>query len=168
MPYQKEEKQEHNKQKKIYSQLFSSPFAEHLKPSSSPFFGHKKIVPTIAHSNMREDFKKLFLPLLIDIFELRQMLNNYKIRIEHPDLYPFEKNEKKPSEIMQQLRQIQLEIEESQRWCHGVIVQITKGIAEAQETLQKLEKEHSKKEALSTSSFKSFITKCKELLWKKK
>lgn len=156
------------KQKKTYSKLNTSPFAEHLKPSSQAFFGEKKIIPTIAHSNMREDFKKLFLPLLIDIFELRQMLDNYKLKQQYPDLYTFEKEARKPAEIMDQLKQIQLEIEESQRWCQGVILQITKGIEQAQETVKMIEQNEKDLVATRSGTFKSLLNKCKELLWKRK
>ena len=41
-----------------------------------------------------------------------------------------------PEEILQKLTLLQEDIEESRRWCEGVIVQIEKGIAEAKEALQ--------------------------------
>ena len=154
--------------KKTYKKLKDSPFSEDFKPSFYHFFGQKKIIPTIAHSNMREDFKKLFLPLLIDVFELRQMLTSYKLHKQHPDLYLFNQKSKTPTEIMKRLRQIQIEIEESQRWCEGVILQISKGLSEAQETLQGLGELEKKQTNKQKFSFKSFVSKWKELLWKRK
>lgn len=124
------------KHKKIYSQLHASPFADQFKPSqTSSSESRKKIIPTLAHNGLREAFKKTFLPLLIDIFELRQMIDTYKIHNQSPQLRYFGKVSKTPQEILSQLQQIQKDIEESQRWCEGVILQIAKGITEAQEAL---------------------------------
>ena len=88
---------------------------------------------------MREEFKKTFLPLLIDVFELRQMIENHKIRSHTPFQFPIDKISKTPHEILEQLQLLQGEIEESQKWCEGVILQISKGIAEAKEALEYLE-----------------------------
>lgn len=160
-----------NSPKKTYSQLHSSPFSDHFKPSSTAHEPRKKIIPTIALSGLREEFKKTFLPLLIDIFELRQMIDTYKIQQQSPKLRCFGKVSKTPQEILTQLKQMQLEIEESQRWCEGVVLQISKGIKEAQEALELLsETSPSLEESTSRLgfSFKRFFSKLKGWIWKSK
>ena len=157
--------------KKNYSHLHASPFSDYLKPSNASQETPKKIIPTIAHSGLREEFKKMFLPLLIDIFELRQMIDTYKLLKQSPNLHYFEKVSKTPQEILTQLKQMQLEIEESQRWCEGVILQISKGIKEAQETLELLEELPSLAEKPSfKKSFciKTLFSRIKGFLWKQK
>jgi len=159
------------KPKKTYSQLDVSPFADYLKPPQpSEEKSAPKIIPSNAQSGLREDFKKLFLPLLIDIFELRQMIDTYKMQAQSPPLRPFEKISKTPQEILQQLRQMQCDIEESQRWCSGVILQIAKGIEEVQDTLDLLKTQET---ALHPSPKKLFFIhwlwkKIQRLSWKRK
>lgn len=156
------------KQKKTYSKLHASPFANQFKPSStiSPET-NKKIIPTLAHSGLREAFKKTFLPLLIDIFELRQMIDTYKIHNQSPQLRYFGKISKTPQEILLQLQQMQQDIEESQRWCEGVILQISKGIHEAQEALELITPLHTSERPSSRVFFslKSLLSKLKGWLW---
>ena len=125
--------------KKVYRKLETSPIASSIKPdspsTSNDSGSQKKIISTHAMSGLREKYKKTFLPLLIDVFELRQMIDNYKTQKETP-LIPIDKASKSPEEIVQRLEELQKEIEESQRWCDGVILQISKGIKDARETLQ--------------------------------
>ena len=125
--------------KKVYRKLDTSPLAGSIKPAPSHSTkngaSQKNIAPTHAISGLREEFKKTFLPLLIDIFELRQMIENHKAQREMP-LLPMEKLSKSPQEILDRLEKLQKEIEESQRWCDGVILQISKGIEDAKETLK--------------------------------
>ncbi len=125
--------------KKIYRKLDTSSILGAIKPdpphSTQSGTSQKKIIPTHAISGLREEFKKTFLPLLIDIFELRQMIENHKMQREMP-LLPMEKLSKSPQEILDRLEKLQKEIEESQRWCDGVILQISKGIENAKETLE--------------------------------
>lgn len=159
------------KNKKIYSQLHTSPFGDHLKPSHDKAQdAPKKIIPSSAQCGLREEFKKLFLPLLIDIFELRQMIDTYKMQTQSPPLRHFGKISKTPQEILAQLKQMQHDIEESQRWCNGVILQISKGVEEAQEALDLIKQRDS---VINTSSKKpSFIQlllrKIQGLMWKQK
>lgn len=115
--------------KKIYKKLDTSPLSEAIAlPHTTSTEKSKKIVSSIATKNLREVFKKTFLPLLIDVFELRQMIENYRSD-------PGNKIEKSPKQILERLEEIQRDIEETQRWCAGVIVQIAKGIEEARGTL---------------------------------
>lgn len=86
----------------------------------------KKIIPSHAQNGLREEFKRTFLPLLIDVFELRQMIQAHD---------PFDQKNKSPEEILKRLQSIQSDIEESMRWCNGVIAQISKGIEEAKALL---------------------------------
>jgi hypothetical protein len=160
------------KHKKTYSHLHESPFAARFQPSkaSSPE-GRKKIIPTLAHSGLREAFKKTFLPLLIDIFELRQMIDTYKIHNQSPQLRYFGKVSKTPQEILTQLQLIQQDIEESQRWCEGVIGQIAKGIKEAQEALALITPNSSFKTPLTSkprTSLWMLLARMKRWIWKQK
>lgn len=114
--------------RKVYSTMYTSSMSQiqcDAERGSS-----RKIIPTSKIGGVREEFKKTFLPLLIDIFELRQMIANYKTKT------PFQVQLKSPEEILDRLVTMQREIEESQKWCDGVILQISKGIEEAKETLQ--------------------------------
>jgi len=122
--------------KKVYRKLDSSPFSESITLSRLPSDSEpKKIIPSSATKGLREDFKKTFLPLLIDVFELRQMIDNYKTQMQESGTIQIEMVSKSPQEILERLEQLQKDIEESQRWCNGVILQIAKGIDEAKEAL---------------------------------
>lgn len=160
------------KHKKTYSHLHESPFADRFQPSkASSLEGRKKIIPTLAHSGLRDAFKKTFLPLLIDIFELRQMIDTYKIHNQSPQLRYFGKVSKTPQEILTQLKQIQQDIEESQRWCEGVIVQISKGIKEAQEALELITPDSPLKTTLSSKprfSLQILLARIKRWIWKQR
>jgi hypothetical protein len=155
---------------KTYSQIAHSPFSEHFRPVSIPE-GSKKIIPSIANHSLREEFKKMFLPLLIDIFELRQMLETHRLMQQSPEFRSFGKISKSPQEIVDQLTSMQQEIEEAQRWCDGVVCQISKGIEEAQETLRllkMLEKEQPYQKTKAALKWKTFLNHLKDFLWKKK
>lgn len=122
--------------KKVYRKLDSSPLSESITLTNPPSDSEpKKIIPTTATKGLREDFKKTFLPLLIDVFELRQMIDNYKTQMQSSETVNIEMISKSPEEILERLEQLQKDIEESQRWCDGVILQIAKGIEEAKEAL---------------------------------
>jgi hypothetical protein len=127
-------------QKKTYCKLSNSPIGKSFSSESitgfSKFPSKKKIVPSSTTKGLREEFKKTFLPLLIDIFELRQAIDTHKAAAE--SVFPIGKITKSPEEILKRLEQLQNEIEESQRWCEGIILQIAKGIQEAKEILSLL------------------------------
>lgn len=95
----------------------------------------KKIVVGNTHSNLREQFKKTFLPLLIDISELRLMLENYKLQKTSGRIFKMEQMDKSPEQILEKLEDLQSDIEETRRWCEGVISQIARGIDETKELL---------------------------------
>ncbi len=144
--------------KKVYASIY--------KPSSSEVEGKsrvKKIVPSSKISGLREDFKKVFLPLLIDVFELRKRIQNYKLGPKSPFMLKAEAT--CPAEILNQLTILQKDIEESKRWCEGVILQISKGIEEAKEALQYIEKmgdksvNEEKSPSLKTRLCKFFLKK---------
>ncbi|MCH9613202.1 MAG: hypothetical protein SP1CHLAM54_01990 [Chlamydiia bacterium] len=125
--------------KKVFEKLESSPLGENISPSQEKGKTPKKIIATKAVANLREEFKKTFLPLLIDVFELRQLIENYKMKQEGD---PFiGKISKSPKEILEQLEAMQETIEESVRWSTGVILQISKGIDEAKEALEFIKEE---------------------------
>ncbi|MCB1107145.1 MAG: hypothetical protein KDK76_03515 [Chlamydiia bacterium] len=124
-----------NFKKKVYRKLDASPFSEAISLSKmEPPKEPKKIIPSIASKGVREKFKKTFLPLLIEIFELRQAIENYQTELQFSNPI-VDTPTKSPQDILLRLEQLQKEIEESQRWCEGVILQIAKGIDEAKEAL---------------------------------
>ncbi|MCB1108960.1 MAG: hypothetical protein KDK44_04815, partial [Chlamydiia bacterium] len=84
----------------------------------------KKIIAGATQSNLREQFKKTFLPLLIDISELRLMLENYKLQKTSGRIFKMENMDKTPEQILDKLENLQDDIEETRRWCEGVITQI--------------------------------------------
>ena len=123
--------------KKVYSKLDRPSVTQTvgtraLKPGDMK---GKRIVPTSALCSLREQFKKSFLPLLIDIFELRQMISNRKAEDEGSPL-PLGKTSRPPKEILKELEAKQHEVEEVQRWFSGVISQISKGIEEVREMIE--------------------------------
>ena len=134
-------------QKRVYRKLDSSPLSPSIPPPSliSQEKPTKKIIPSSASRGLREDFKKTFLPLFIEIFELRQMIDTYRSQIETEAPISLGKVTKSPQEILEHLEMLQKEIEESTRWCNGVILQIAKGIEEAKETMSLLNREQPKK-----------------------
>ena len=105
---------------------------------------NKKIMPSSKTSGIREEFKKTFLPLLIDIFEIRQLINNFK-----SNSFKFDKNNQSPKELLYKLQQLQNDVEESKRWHEGIIMQISKGIEAATEAIQVAEGKHFKKYKLN-------------------
>lgn len=129
--------------KKVYSKLDSSPLSGSIPPPSSfaASAAPKKIIPTSATKGLREDCKKTFLPLLIDVFELRQMIENYKSQAESP--LPIGKVTQSPHEILESLEQLRCDIEETMRWCEGVLLQISKGFEEASEAFEMIEEKDS-------------------------
>lgn len=162
----------HDKEAKTYSKLHSSFFSNFTtktlkEEKKTP---KKKIIPTTAQSGLREEFKKTFLPLLIDVFELRQMIETYKMQKRSPELECIGKVSKTPQEILSHLKQLQLDIEESQRWCDGVILQIAKGIDEAKEALEMIQKEEEpvvfpQVHQCSAPLLKSWFNRIKDKIW---
>jgi len=116
----------------MYHSSMSALRADQEKPS-------KKIIPSSKIKGIREEYKKTFLPLLIDVFELRQMIQTYKKKKDPLIFSPLNKPKKSPQEILNRLTQLQQDIKESKRWCEGVILQIEKGIEETREALQLIE-----------------------------
>ena len=95
----------------------------------------KKIVPSDTLS-LRETFKKTFLPLLTDVFELRQMIENHTMRKS----FLFTRRVESPEKVLEKLEQMRCEMEESRRWCNGVILQIARGIEEANKACKPTQK----------------------------
>lgn len=126
--------------KKVYSTHYSSPLSDSIQSQSiASFRSHgstpstKKIRPTGAMGGMREEFKKTFLPLYIDVFELKQMIETYKSGQAFSSRR--DAHIKSPAEILARLQQMQNDVEESQKWCQGMILQISKAIEEAKEAV---------------------------------
>jgi hypothetical protein len=113
--------------KKVYRKLDASPLSGNIIPTmQSSKEPPKKIVPSTEGMGLREKFKKTFLPLLIEVFELRQMIDNY-------ELGAMKTVEKSPEEIINHLEELQKNIEEIERWSEGVSSQIKKGLEAARE-----------------------------------
>lgn len=119
-------------QKKVYTRLSKSDLSSinpkdaisHRQDSSLT----KKIIATSIGNNLREEFKKSFVPLLIEVFELRQSISNHKSQEDNPLLIC--QNGASLEEITKRLENLQKEIEETKRWCEGVSLQIAKGLNE--------------------------------------
>ena len=119
-------------QKKIYTRLSQSDLSS-INPKDAfsqrqDSKATKKIIATEIGNNLREEFKKSFVPLLIEVFELRQSISTHKNQEENPLLIANEVASL--DEITKRLENLQKEIEETKRWCEGVSLQIAKGLSE--------------------------------------
>ena len=120
----------------------------------------KKIIPSPpSSSNLREQFKKTFLPLLIDISELRLMLENYKLQKTSGRIFKMEQMDKSPEDILKRLEGLQNDIEETRRWCEGVISQIGRGIEETKDLLHFLGKSDEEEEEENPKNWKTLFKK---------
>ena len=131
--------------KKVYASIYKPALMEDSEKGRV-----KKIVPSSKKSGLREDFKKVFLPLLIDVFELRKQVQKTKMGTKSP--FDLTDSTSCPKEILKRLTELQDDIEESRRWCEGVILQISKGIEEAKEALQFIDKMGDKSESAEKNS----------------
>ena len=120
--------------KKTYTQIDPAS-CKHSINIKTPQSSSKKIVATNTLKGLREEFKRTFLPMLIDVFELRQLVENAKLEQEG---VPFVSSGKSPQEILERLTAMKESVLETQRWCDGVIGQIAKGIEEATEAVEVL------------------------------
>ena len=127
--------------KKSYKRLSTSPLKTSISSKTLSSMHQessgKKIIPSKASKGIRDAFKETFLPLLIDVFELRQIIDNHKT-LQEEDIV-LGKVSKSPREIIERLEQMQEDIIESKRWCEGVILQIERGISDAKEALHLIE-----------------------------
>lgn len=119
----------HRKVYKLDQSPISNSFRQEIPETSSSC---KKIIATTPLSGLRESYKKIFLPLLIEVFELRQMAENWRTQKETDLSITLEKIEKSPSEILDKLEEMKCDVEESQRWCNSLLLQLEKAIQEAQ------------------------------------
>ncbi|PCI77954.1 hypothetical protein COB21_01995 [Candidatus Aerophobetes bacterium] len=162
-----EEKQSDQFKKKRYKKLTESPLKAFIGPDTIASINktavtNKKIIATKASKGLRDAFKELFLPLLIDVFELRQIINNHKSLTKED--FTLGKINKSPQEILSRLEQMQQDIKESRRWCEGVILQIEHGIKDAKETLEIIEHDRQnllKKQHKAKTFFLSLLKKVK-------
>jgi hypothetical protein len=96
----------------------------------------KKIIATKVKKDLRETFRKTFLPLLIDVFELKQMVSTYKLHKESPELRYLGKVQKKPTEVLKELEEMHNDVEETLLWCNGVMKQVSKAMQEAKQVIE--------------------------------
>ena len=128
-----------NYKRKVYTQL-STDHSLKTFPLPQRRDSEKKIIPSNSQGGIREEFKKVFLPLLIEVFELRQQIDTFKMQQEGAPA--IEKLKVSPEQALKRLMQIQETIEETMRWCEGVIPQIARAITDAQEILKTGDEEH--------------------------
>ena len=123
--------------KKVYTKLTTSELTGRVSDSISQISEAKgtKIIPTQVSSTLRGGFKQLFLPVLIDIFELRQSVANCKNQAEYEKMFEKSLDTKCPEQILEKLQMIQKQVEEAKNWCDSVTLQLGKGICEAKELL---------------------------------
>ena len=131
--------------KKVYTKLTTSKLTDQVSSSLSQMneAKGKKIIPTHIHPTLREGFKKMFLPLLIDIFELRQATQTCHSQMFSDEVLNFSIANKSPEQVLEKLEEIQNQVQEAQNWCDGVVLQISKGIEEAKEVLKQIEEKNS-------------------------
>ncbi|MCH9613036.1 MAG: hypothetical protein S4CHLAM102_15380 [Chlamydiia bacterium] len=129
--------------KKVYSAHFSNPLSDSIKSQSIASFkgreSHtdKKIRPTEAVAGLREEFKKAFLPLFVDMFELKQKIERYKSS-QSPFVTEEQRSTQTPQEIIRRLNHLKDDIEESKKWCEGMVLEVSKAIEEATTALGEL------------------------------
>lgn len=116
--------------KKKYSKIASLELGVALRPHSEPT---KKIIATKVTGELLETYRKTFLPLLIEVFELRQALSTHKLHVETPELRHLGKVHQTPEEILSRLEEIHDNIQETLLWCNGTIKQVEKAIEEAKQ-----------------------------------
>lgn len=136
----------HRKVYKLDQSPFSNSFSQ--EKISEPSTSAKRIIPTIPLAGLRENYKKIFLPLLIEVFELRQMIDNWRSQKEPDCTITLDKIEKSPREILEKLEEMRRDVEESQRWCNSLLLQLEKAIEEAEELTDAKEKPQQEKPSL--------------------
>ncbi|MBP9841393.1 MAG: hypothetical protein KBC64_03080 [Simkaniaceae bacterium] len=125
-------------QRKVYSKLSTSPLKGPIGVSTdtpSP----KKIVATKFVSRLQEEFKQTFIPVLIEVFKLRQLTEAYK-REKEGDPFVSQLTTS-PEDILRHLEEIRETVEEAKRWHEGVLSQVSRGIEETKEILAFIKKE---------------------------
>jgi len=135
--------------KKVYTKLTTSNLTDKVSNSLSQLneAKGKKIIATKVNPTLREGFKKMFLPLLIDIFELRQATQTCHNQMFSDEVLDFSIANKSPEQIMEKLEEIQNQVQEAQNWCDGVVLQISRGIKEAKEVLKEIEEKNSEEKS---------------------
>lgn len=122
-----------NYKRKVYTHLSTDHSLKTL-PLPQKRECEKKIIPSESLRGIREEFKKVFLPLLIEVFELRQQIDTFKMQQEGAPA--IEELKIHPEQALKRLMQIQETVQETMRWCEGVIPQIGKAITDARDVLE--------------------------------
>ena len=129
--------------KKVYTKLsvseLSSKLSESIAHARSPSL--RKITASEVTPSVRSKFKEIFLPLLIDIFELRQTTENYKNQLFSEELIHKAVLKQPPEEILQNLQSIQAQVLEAKNWCDSVLLQLSKATDEAKSLVTQMGKE---------------------------
>lgn len=105
--------------KEIFSQLFQG-----MGQKS------KKLVAARIENSIRIVLQRTFVPLLIEIFELRQAIDNLYLKKQDPKNLLCEKMVKTPEEILSRLEEIRENVAETLRWSEGLMLQIEKNLEE--------------------------------------
>lgn len=122
------------KEKKIFTKLNASSqtFTDTIEKANVAKKEAKKISVTLrGKKGIHDEVKNSLLPLLIEVYELRQILENRKLQKNSPLYIPH----KSPNEILAHLLSLHKDIEEAQKWCDGITLQIKKAIKEAEDLL---------------------------------
>jgi hypothetical protein len=125
--------------KKIYSKLTISPLRGAIEVSTDSS-STKKIIATKFVSRLQEEFKQTFVPLLIEVFKLRQVIETYQ-RAKEGDPFATQLTTS-PEDILRHLEEMQETIEEAKRWQEGVLSQVVRGIEETKAIISFLEEEN--------------------------
>ena len=119
--------------KKIYSKLTTSPLRGTIEVSVDAS-SSKKIIAKKFVSRLQEEFKQTFVPLLIEVFKLRQLIETHQRKKEgDPFVSPLTTP---PEEILKQLEEMQATLEEAKRWHEGVLSQVARGIEETKAIIE--------------------------------
>ncbi|OGN61282.1 MAG: hypothetical protein A3F09_01795 [Chlamydiae bacterium RIFCSPHIGHO2_12_FULL_49_11] len=120
------------KHRKIYTKLpqAGSAFASTIQQANTASQNTKKISATqTPDKGLKHEYKKAFLPLLIEVYEMRQLLDNRKLnRSTSLNLFA---DARSPEQVLEKFLMLQKDVEETKRWCDGALKQIEKGIMEA-------------------------------------
>jgi len=93
----------------------------------------KKIIAARIENSVRVALQRTFLPLLIEVFELKGQMQSLIAQKKDPRLKVIEKPVTlTPDQVIDRMRGIQENVEETMRWCEGLLSQLKKGIEEAE------------------------------------
>jgi hypothetical protein len=125
--------------KKVYTRLKNT---KPLDQQCSVKLENRLILKAGPTSSLQEQFKKLFLPLLSDVLELRQCIDTLNLKAKN-DLFKITGNKVKSNEeLICELECLKDQIEESINWHSSIYKQIIEAIGEAKNNQENESLEH--------------------------